>query len=104
LAFLKSLYRKYPRKELHIVLDNLSVHKNKKVMRWAEKRIRLTPHFTPSFSSWLNHISIWFNILTKDVLKVGIRHSKKQLVNQILEYIITYNKERAKSFKWTYTG
>lgn len=104
LAFLKSLYRKYPRKELHIVLDNLSVHKNKKVMRWAEKRIRLTLHFTPTYSSWLNQIEIWFNILTKDVLKGGIWHSKKQLVNQILEYIITYNMERARPFKWTYTG
>lgn len=104
LAFLKSLYRKYPRKELHIVLDNLSVHKNKKVMQWAEKRRKLTLHFTPTYSSWLNQIEIWFNILTKDVLKGAIWHSKKQLVNQILEYIKTYNKERAKPFSWTYTG
>ena len=104
LAFLKSLYRKYPGKELHIVLDNLSVHKNKKVMAWVEKRRKLTLHFTPTYSSWMNQIEIWFNILTKDVLKGGIWHSKKQLVSQLLEYIKTYNKERAKPFSWTYTG
>jgi transposase len=104
LAFLKSLYRKYPRKELHIVLDNLSVHKNKQVMAWAKQKGKLTLHFTPTYSSWLNQIEIWFNILTKDVLKGGIWHSKKQLVSQILEYIKTYNKERAKPFRWTYTG
>jgi len=104
LAFLKSLYRKYPGKELHIVLDNLSVHKNKKVVEWVEKRRKLTLHFTPTYSSWINQIEIWFNILTKDVLKGGIWHSKRQLVNQILEYIKTYNKERAKPFSWTYAG
>lgn len=104
LAFLKSLYRKYPGKELHIVLDNLSVHKNKKVMAWVEKRRKLILHFTPTYSSWMNQIEIWFNILTKDVLKGGIWHSKKQLVSQLLEYIKTYNKERAKPFSWTYTG
>ncbi len=104
LSFLKSLYRRYPGKELHIVLDNLSVHKNKKVMAWVEKRRKLTLHFTPTYSSWMNQIEIWFNILTKDVLKGGVWHSKMQLVSQILEYIETYNKERAKPFSWTYTG
>ena len=87
-----------------IVLDNLSVHKNKKIMDWAGRRRRLNFHFTPTYSSWLNQIEIWFGILTKDVLKGGVWHSKKQLVNQLLEYIKTYNKERAKPFKWTYTG
>jgi len=61
-------------------------------------------HFTPTYSSWLNQVEIWFNIFTKDVLKDGIWHSKKQLVNQILEYIKTYNRDRAKPFQWTYTG
>jgi len=104
LAFLKSLYRRYPGKHLHVILDNLSVHKNKKVMEWVEKRRRLTLHFTPTYSSWLNQIEIWFNILTKDVLKGGVWRSKKQLVRQLLEYIENYNKERAKPFRWTYTG
>ena len=104
MIFLKRLYRKYPKKELHIVLDNLSVHKNKKVKEWVDKRRKLKLYFTPTYSSWLNQIEIWFNILTKDVLKGGIWHSKKQLVNQILEYIKTYNNERAKPFKWTYAG
>jgi len=104
LLFLKSIYRKYPRKEIHIILDNLSVHKHKKVIEWVERRRRMSLHFTPTYSSWLNQVEIWFNIFTKDVLKDGIWHSKKQLVNQILEYIKTYNRDRAKPFQWTYTG
>lgn len=104
LIFLKRIYRKYPRREIHIILDNLSVHKNKKVNEWVKRRRRLSLHFTPTYSSWLNQIEIWFSIFTKDVLKGGIWHSKKQLVNQIVEYIKTYNTERAKPFQWTYTG
>lgn len=42
--------------------------------------------------------------MTVDVLKDGVRHSKKQLISQLLEYIETYNRERAKPFTSTYTG
>jgi len=104
LKFLKTLYRKYPHKELHIIADNLNIHKQKDVQEWVRSKQRLTMHFTPTYSSWLNQIEIWFNILSKDVLKGGVWHSKKQLVDQILQYIDTYNKQRAKPFKWTYDG
>ena len=104
LKFLKKIYKKYPEKHLHIIADNLNVHKQKDVKKWIDSKPRLTMHYTPTYSSWLNQIEIWFNILTKDVLKGAIWHSKDQLEKQILEYIETYNKERAKPFKWTYDG
>lgn len=104
LRFLKKLYRKYPNKHLHIIADNLNVHKHQKVKAWLSTKKRVTMHFTPTYSSWLNQVEIWFNILTKDVLKGGVWHSKKQLVDQLLEYIDTYNKTRAKPFEWTYKG
>jgi len=104
LIFLKYLFRKYPRKQLHIIVDNLSVHKHKKVKEWIDSKKRITMHYTPTYSSWLNQIEIWFGIMTRDVLKDGVWHSKKQLVNQILEFIETYNKYRAKPFLWSYAG
>ncbi len=104
LKFLKKINRKYPDKHLHIIADNLNVHKQKDVKKWIDSNERMTIHYTPTYSSWLNQIEIWFNILTKDVLKGAVWHSKKQLVKQILEYIKTYNNERAKPFKWTYDG
>ena len=104
LKFLKKLYRKYPKKHLHIIADNLKVHKHHKVKKWLGSKKRITMHFTPTYSSWLNQIEIWFNILSKDVLKGGIWHSKQQLIDQLLEYIDTYNKTRAKPFEWTYNG
>jgi len=102
LSFLKKLSRIYPKKALHIIADNLAVHKHASVKQWVERNKRIHLHHTPTYSSWLNQIEIWFNILSKDVLKGAVWHSKKQLNDQLMEYIKTYNKERAKPFKWTY--
>lgn len=104
LAFLKSIYRKNPGKHLHIIADNLAVHKHPTVKEWASRRKRLTLHFTPTYASWLNQIEIWFNIFTRDVVKGGLWKSKRELINQILFYIKKYNEQRAHPFKWTYTG
>jgi putative transposase len=104
LKFLKKLDRNYTGKKLHIIVDNLSVHKNKEVKKWLEGKRKFKLHFTPTYSSWLNQVEIWFNLLTKDVIKGGIWESSEQLASQLLEYVDTYNKTRAKPFEWTYTG
>jgi transposase len=104
LIFLKRLYRHYPRKQLHIIVDNLATHKEREVRKWVEKRKRLTLHFTPTYASWLNQVEIWFNIFSRDVLRGGIWPSKQALVTQVMSYIKNYNQLWAKPFKWTYTG
>lgn len=104
LSFLKKLDRSYRNKKLHIIVDNLSVHKNEKVKEWLRGKRKIKLHFTPTYSSWLNQVEIWFNILSKDVLKGGVWKSTEQLTAQMLDYIDTYNKTRAKPFTWTYTG
>ena len=104
LQFLKKIYRKYPNIQLHVIADNLNVHKHKDVKKWVDSKRRMTIHFTPTYSSWLNQVEIWFNILSKDVLKGAVWHSKEQLASQIIQYVDTYNKERAKPFEWTYDG
>lgn len=104
LKFLKGLDRKYRHKKLHIIVDNLSIHKHKDVKKWLEGKRKISLHFTPTYSSWLNQVEIWFNILTKDVVKGGIWQSSKQLADQLMEYVKTYNQTRAKPFQWTYTG
>lgn len=104
LKFLKTLDRKYRKKKLHIIADNLSIHKHKDVKEWLAGKRKIHLHFTPTYSSWLNQVEIWFNILTKDVVKGGVWQSSEQLASQLMEYIKTYNKTRAKPFRWTYTG
>lgn len=104
LAFLKKLDRSYRNKKLHIIVDNLAVHKNEKIKQWLAGKRKVKMHFTPTYSSWLNQVEMFFNILSKDVLKGGIWKSTQQLTAQLIQYIDTYNKTRAKPFKWTYTG
>lgn len=104
LIFLKRLYRNNPGKEIHVIVDNLSTHKQADVQAWVNKRKRLTMHFTPTYASWLNQIEIWFNIFTRDVLRGGVWPSKKALIEQIMNYIKAYNLNSPKPFKWTYTG
>jgi transposase len=104
LGFLKKLDRTYTHKTLHIIVDNLAIHKDQKVKEWVQGKRKVKLHFTPTYSSWLNQIEIWFNILSKDVLKGGVWKSTQQLSAQMLQYIDTYNKTRAKPFAWTYTG
>jgi hypothetical protein len=102
--FLKLLYRKFPGKHLYVIVDNLAVHKHQIIREWLASKRRMTLHFTPTYSSWLNQVEIWFNILARDVLKDGVWRSKQQFVSQIMEYINNYNQLWAKPFKWTYTG
>jgi transposase len=104
LRFLKAVYRANPHRELHVILDNLSVHKHQEVLAWAARRRRLTLHFTPTYASWLNQVEIWFGIFARDVLRDAVWHSKAELIAQIMEYIRSYSSERAKPFRWTYTG
>ena len=104
LAFLKHLVRKYPHKHLHLIVDNLAVHKHASIQAWLRRKRKVTIHFTPTYSSWLNQVEIWFNLLTRDVIKGGIWKSREQLVTQVTTYIKAYNRDRAKPFIWTYSG
>ena len=58
-------------------------------------------HFTPTYSSWLNQVEIWFSKLQRDVIIRGIFTSVQDLSRKILRYIRLYDKT-AKPFKWKY--
>lgn len=73
LDFPKEVETNFPDKELHLIVDNLSLHKHKKVKDYLEQRKdRIFFHFTPTHASWLNQIELWFSILSRKVLKRGI--------------------------------
>jgi transposase len=90
-------------KEIHIVLDNLSAHKTRAVQEFLEKNRRVHFHFTPTYSSWLNQVELWFAKIQRDVIDRGIFSSLADLARKLGKYIRAYANS-ARPFRWTYTG
>ena len=101
--FLTHIVDKTPRqKEIHIVLDNLSAHKTRAVKEFLDQNPRVKFHFTPTYSSWLNQVEIWFAKIERDVIARGVFTSVADLSRKLMKYIRAYAKS-AKPFRWTYT-
>jgi transposase len=86
---------------IHIILDNLSAHKTARVRDFLQHHPHVSFHFTPTYSSWLNQVEIWFSKLQRDVIIRGIFTSVQDLARKILRYIRLYAKT-AKPFRWKY--
>ena len=87
--------------EIHVVLDNLSVHKSAPVERWLaqKKHARWHLHFTPTSSSWLNLVEGWFSVLTSRRLKKGTFRSVDHLEEEIGMWAEHWNDD-PKPFVW----
>jgi transposase len=103
LRFLKQVAKAYPRRELHIVLDNYGTHKHPTVTTWLGHNARITLHFTPTSGSWLNQVEIFFGIITRQAIRRGSFASVQDLINAIHTFIDGWN-ERCAPFVWTKTA
>jgi transposase len=102
-AFLNDIVKKIPAgKDVHIVLDNLSAHKTQAVRDFLEDHPTIQFHFTPTYSSWLNQVELWFAKIQRDVIARGVFTSVTDLSRKLLKYIRAYAKT-ARPFRWTYT-
>jgi transposase len=102
LRFLNTLVAPYrATKEIHVVLDNLSAHKAPAVVAWRAAHPNVHFHFTPTYSSWLNQVELWFAKISRDMIRRGIFTSVKDLERKLVQYIKLYNKT-CKPFRWTY--
>ncbi len=88
---------------MHLILDNLSVHKTPAVQRWLVQHPRFVLHFTPTYASWMNMIERFFGLLTEHALKRGSHSSVPVLRQAIGDYIDEHNK-LGKPFVWTKTA
>ena len=91
-----------PDQEIHIILDNLSAHKTKQVAAFLEQHPDVALHFTPTYSSWLNQVELWFSKLQRDVIARGVFTSTADLARKLRRYINAYSKD-AKPFRWKYS-
>lgn len=85
--------------KIHIVCDNVPMHKGKLVQAWLEKHPRFEFHFTPVHCSWMNQIEQWFSILKRKRLTLSHFESKEDLQNKLYDFISQWN-EYAHPFRW----
>jgi transposase len=101
-GFLQALVRGQRRRhELHVILDNFSAHKTQKVAAFLTRHPRVHLHFTPTYSSWLNQVELWFAKIERDVIARGIFTSVPDLKRKIVRSIRCYNRQ-ARPFQWSY--
>jgi transposase len=101
-AFLSDIVVNQPRgKEIHVIADNLSAHKTGQVKDFLAKHDNVHLHFTPTYSSWLNQVELWFSKIERDVIARGVFTSVPDLRRKLMSYIREYNKV-PKTVKWKY--
>ncbi len=103
-AFLTQIVAHQPRRrEIHVIADNLAAHKTTLVQQFLADHPNVHLHYTPTYSSWLNQIEIWFSQIERDVIARGVFTSKRDLSQKLLRYIRKYNHD-AVPIKWIYSN
>ncbi|MBW3578938.1 MAG: IS630 family transposase, partial [Actinobacteria bacterium] len=103
LKFLRQVAKAYPRRQLHVIVDNYSAHKHQDVHQWLDKNPRIHLHFTPTYSSWMNLVEVFFAINTRQAIRPGSFRSVKDVTAAIRRFIDTWN-DRCQPFAWTKTA
>src|SRR5437899_3485505 len=88
-------------KEIHVIADNLSAHKSRPVTDFLAVHPKVHLHFTPTYSSWLNQVELWFGKIERDVIARGVFTSVSDLKRKLMRYIRQYNKS-PRTVKWKY--
>src|SRR5436853_1941134 len=100
LSFMDDVLKSYPLQELHVVLDNLNIHKNEAAQQWLLRHPRVHFHHTPTHASWTNMIECFFSILTRQALTQSVQRSKKDLKDFLELYLKKYS-QNPTPFTWT---
>jgi transposase len=99
LSFMDDVTAAFPERELHVVLDNLNIHKNPAAQRWLRRNPRVHFHHTPTHASWVNMVECFFSILSKRGLSHSVHRSKQDLKQFLVKFITNYN-ESSQPFTW----
>jgi transposase len=100
LRFMNEVVVEFPDHDLHVVWDNLNIHKNDAAQRWLARHPRVTFHHTPTHASWVNLVECFFSILSRQGLSQSVHRSRRQLKEFLLRFIEHYN-ENCSPFRWT---
>lgn len=95
----------YPDVEVHVVLDNLNIHKGERWRRFNERHGgRFHFHYTPLHASWVNQIELFFGVLARRSLRRKSFRSTAELAAHVLAFIERWNRKDRKPFHWSFAG
>ena len=100
IAFLESLARRYPKRELHLICDNYGTHKHPAVTQWLAAHPRFQLHFTPTSASWLSPVERWFALITGQAIRRGSFDNVARLEKAIMSWLQQWN-QNAQPFRST---
>jgi len=106
--FMEDVASQYPTGPVHVIWDNLNIHYDGPSQRWTEFNQwhgnRFVFHYTPKHASWVNQVELFFSILARQCLREGSFRSVEELRTAVLNFIAFWNREKARPFRWTFTG
>ena len=85
---------------IHLVADNISIHRGKHTRAWLDAHPRFRIHFTPVHCSWMNQVEQWFSILQRKRFRAPNFADLVDLEGKVLAFIDEWN-ATAHPFKWT---
>ena len=102
IALLEAIEKDTPKKvkTIHVVSDNISIHKGKLAQQWLTRHPRFKMHHTPVHCSWMNQIEQWFSILRRKRLRAPNFADLDDLAAKIDQFVAEWN-EIAHPFKWS---
>lgn len=102
IEFLEQVDREVPAEKttIHVVLDNLRMHKGKLVQAWLAQHPRFVFHHPPVHCSWMNQVEQWFSIVQRKRLAIADFADKASLSERLLAFVSHWN-EHAHPFNWS---
>jgi transposase len=97
---MKTVVRRYPERELRVILDNSSTHSTAEVRSSLAANPLVHFHYTPTSASCLNQVEGFFGILGKQSLGRTDFRSKRALRDHLDAYMRAWNKSPT-PFAWT---
>ena len=61
----------------------LSAHKTALVREFLDQHPHIHFHFTPTYSSWLNQVELWFSKIEREVIARGVFTSVADLARKL---------------------
>jgi transposase len=87
--------------EIHVIADNPLGAQEPAAQSFLDTHENVHPHFTPTYSSWLNQVELWFSKIARDIIARGVFTSLADLKRNLMRYIRHYN-HTPKTIKWKY--